>query len=134
MMSEGIDNSSDAPTIFLVVDWPNVDWPKNDGPNHSNACFDCACESGMRICHDHPHRGTSPKLSAQRLGAEILVDHRSTLVLDAEQFARSERGLVELDRLRPVSNREHWEIDVFWSVVVCGLLLMGSFLSCGISP
>src|SRR5438034_9540813 len=115
----------------------------------------------MRICHDHQNRGTSPKLSAQRLGAEILVlrragsplrrgfrrmgcrlirdpkfrfphgqlgDHRSTLVLDAEQYASSERDLVELDRLRPVSNREHWGYE-YLLVLGVRLVTNGGFLS-----
>src|SRR6266851_5581988 len=114
MVSEGIDDSSDAPTIWLIADRPNDVGPCSDGP----------FESGIRIFdnHDHPHRTT-----AKRLGAEVPVFRRlvsypklafphgqpsnhssTTLVVDAEQFVSSECRLVELDRPRPVSNREHW--------------------------
>src|ERR1017187_1870584 len=94
-----------------------------DGPNHGGSCRDGPLESGIRIFHDHhhPHRTT-----AKRLGAEVEVfrrlvsepefgcphgqpsDHRSTLVVDAEQLASSERSLIELDRPHPAANREHW--------------------------
>src|ERR1700676_5002865 len=114
MVSEGIDDSSDAPTIWLIADRPNDVGPSSDG----------LFESSIRIFdyHHHPYRTT-----AKRLGAEVPVlrrlvrypklafphgqpsNHRSTtLVVDAEQFVSSECRLVELDRPRSVSNREHW--------------------------
>lgn len=112
MVSEGIDNSSYAPAVWLVADGPNDGGSRCDGP----------FESGIRIVNDqhHPHRTT-----AKGLGAEIQVLRRlvsepefgvphgqlsddCSTVVDAEQFASSERCLVELDRPHPVSNREHW--------------------------
>src|SRR6266542_4953161 len=113
MVSERIDNSSYAPAVWLIF----------DGPNAGGSCFDGLFESGIRIVHGHhhPHRTT-----AQRLGTEIQVlrrlvsepefgfphgqpgDHLSTLVFDAERFGSSKCRLIELDRPRPASNREHW--------------------------
>ena len=63
MVSEGIDDSSDAPTIWLIA----------DRPNDVGSCSDGPFESGIRIFdyHHHPHRTT-----AKRLGAEVPVLRR----------------------------------------------------------
>src|SRR5712691_11877938 len=60
MVSKRIDDSSDAPTIWLVA----------DGPNNGGSCCDGPFESGIRIFHDHhyPHRTT-----AERLWTEVEV-------------------------------------------------------------
>src|SRR5277367_3928302 len=118
MVSERIDDSPQAPAILVT-----------DGPNHGGPCCDGPIESGIRVFHGHhhPHR-----TAAERLGAEVQVrgrlvcepefgcpygepsDHRSTFAVDAEQFAGSECRLVELDRPRPTSNREHWCYRGLW--------------------
>src|ERR1035437_5062896 len=35
-------------------------------------------------------------------------DHLSTFAVNSEQLRSSERRLIEFDRFRPASNREHW--------------------------
>lgn len=111
MVSERIDDSSHSPAVLVA-----------DRRHYFRSCCKSPFECRVWIFYDHqhPHRAT-----AQRVGAEVgmfgrLVrdpefgssqrqpgDHLSALVIDAEQLASSKRRFVELNRSRPISNREH---------------------------
>src|SRR6266508_2346441 len=112
MVSERIDDSFDAPAIWLVA----------DRRNHSGSRHDCPFESSVWIFYDHHH---SRRGAAQRLRAEAEVfrrlvgqpefgsryrqlgDHVSGIVVNAKQLVGPERRLVELNRLRAPSNCDH---------------------------
>src|SRR5437899_11506755 len=109
MVSEGIDDSSDAPTVGLV----------GDGPDDAGPGCNLASEDGIGIVHDHHH---AHRTTAQRLGTEVQVlgglvrdpelgcshrqlsDYLSAIIIEAEQLAGSECCLVELDRLCAAAN------------------------------
>src|SRR5581483_6395575 len=63
MVSEGIHNSSDAPTIWLIL----------NRSNHGRSCFYGATESRVRVL-DHHHQPY--RTASQILGAEIQVLRR----------------------------------------------------------
>ena len=112
MVSERIDDSSQAPTIFLVA----------DGPDHRGSGGDGPLESRIRVFHDHHHPNGA---AAERLRAEVEVHRRfvgepefgsrrgqssddlSGAVLNPIQFDGAERRLVEFDRPHAVSHRQH---------------------------
>src|ERR1700692_3104548 len=111
MVSERIDNSSEAPAILVA-----------DGPDNGGSRCGGSVAGGIGILHRHHH---AHRTTAERFRTEVRVlwrfvrdpkfrfrnrqpgDHRSTLGVDAEQFTSSEGRLVEQDCPCSVSNREH---------------------------
>jgi hypothetical protein len=124
--------------------------PRNSAPSDSGLKFLCSGERGPQAARfspdgvqTHPRpkiqippptAGRPPLHSRSRCGT---IRQLQTGVPRRRGFRRMgwKRRLVELDRLRPVSNREHWGDRGFLVLGALRLVSHGGFLSClSISP
>lgn len=108
MMTEGIDDSSQTPSIVIA-----------DRPNHFRSRSNSSIERRIRIVYHHHH---ARRAASQGFRAEILVLGRlvrdpkigfangelsyncAIWSIDAKQFARSKCGFIEVDGLGSFSN------------------------------
>ena len=119
MVAEGIEDSSHAPTVRLVLD-------RHD---HLGSGGDRAVKGRVGVVHNHHHAGGS---AAKRFGAEVemlgrfvgdpelgatdgeLSDY-GTVILEKKQFGGVKGGFVELDRLGSTAYGQIGAMEVFGS-------------------